>query len=228
MQAYREFKSLPLRSTSPTAVTRAGTPSQETVAGAIQNLDAVQARLDSRFSLGRIDEAPFRAELETVRRQRAIYAAQLVDEPKPAELPGIVAKWKSGDDQTQWELLDGLSEKLRVRDRQSWATPHVGIVAARWPYSSAPLVTRGLDERGRARGGPGVEPRALLRLRLPAVKVVEHADENSGSRELDVAIQVEGDALSAGGGYLCVNRVATDRVAVVLLEAKPVCHSAAG
>jgi len=56
------------------------------------------------------------------------------------------------------------------------------------------------------------------------VKVGEHADGNSGSRELDVAIQVEGDALSVGGGYLCVDRVATDRVAVVLLEAKPVCY----
>jgi len=80
----------------------------------------------------------------------------------------------------------------------------------------------------RERWARGSEPRAQLRLCLRAVKVGEHADGNSGSRELDVAVQVESDALSVGGGHLCVDRVATDRVAVVLLEAKPISYSAAG
>lgn len=60
----------------------------------------------------------FRAELETLRRQRGIYSAQLVDEPKPEELEGIAAKWKSGDAQTRWELLNALFEKLHVKDRK--------------------------------------------------------------------------------------------------------------
>jgi len=44
--------------------------------------------------------------------------AQLSDDPKPAELEGVAAKWKSADSQTRWELLNALFEKLHVKDRR--------------------------------------------------------------------------------------------------------------
>ena len=91
---------------------------KETAAEAIQNLDSRLARLDTRFSLGSIDEPTFRSELEALRRTRANYAAQLVDAPKPEELEGIAALWKSGDARIRSELLTALFEKLHVTNRE--------------------------------------------------------------------------------------------------------------
>jgi hypothetical protein len=91
---------------------------KETAAGAIQNLDARIKRLDTRFAAGTVTEPEFKAELEALRRQRATYAAQLVDEPKPSELEGIAAQWKSGDTHTRRELLGALFEWLHVKERR--------------------------------------------------------------------------------------------------------------
>jgi hypothetical protein len=55
-------------------------------------------------------------DLEALRRQRKTYEAQLSDDPKPAELEGVAAKWKSGDSQTRGELLNALFEKLHVKN----------------------------------------------------------------------------------------------------------------
>jgi hypothetical protein len=41
-----------------------------------------------------------------------------VDEPKPAELEGLAAQWKSGDAGQRWELLNALFERLHVTDRE--------------------------------------------------------------------------------------------------------------
>ncbi len=91
---------------------------KETAAGAVQSIDARIKRLDTRFAMGTIEEPEFKSELETLRRTRASYAAHLADEPKPAELEGIAALWKSGDSRIRWELLSALFEKLHVTNRQ--------------------------------------------------------------------------------------------------------------
>jgi hypothetical protein len=49
--------------------------------------------------------ARVKAEVETLRRQRKTYEAQLSDDPKPAELEGVAAKWKSADPAMRHELL---------------------------------------------------------------------------------------------------------------------------
>jgi hypothetical protein len=89
---------------------------KETAAGAVENLDARIKRLDTRFAMGTIDEPEFKVELETLRRQRANYVSQLGEQPKPEELEGLAARWKSGDTRDRHELLSALFEKLHVKD----------------------------------------------------------------------------------------------------------------
>ena len=91
---------------------------QDTAAGAVKNIDGQIKRLDTRFALGTLDETEFAHELRRLREQRAIYAAQATDDPKPAELEGIAAKWKGSDAAVRWELLNALFERLHVKDRE--------------------------------------------------------------------------------------------------------------
>jgi DNA invertase Pin-like site-specific DNA recombinase len=91
---------------------------KETAAGAIQNLDARMKREDTKFDLGRVTEDEYRSNLETLRRQRKTYEAQLSDDPKPQELEGVAAKWKSADPAMRHELLSALFEKLHVKNRR--------------------------------------------------------------------------------------------------------------
>jgi hypothetical protein len=70
-------------------------------------------------------------EQEALREQRAIYAAQALDEPKPAELEGLAARWKSGDAGQRWELLNALFERLHVKHRNIYGYTPRGDRASR-------------------------------------------------------------------------------------------------
>jgi hypothetical protein len=104
---------------------------KETAAGAIENIDGRIKRLDTRFDLGAIDEATFKAELEALRRQRAVYAAQLGEQPNPKELEGLAARWRKGDEHDRHELLSALFEKIHVKDGRimGCTPPGIGLAA---------------------------------------------------------------------------------------------------
>ncbi len=65
-----------------------------------------------------VTPAEFKAEIESLRRQRRIYEAQLGEQPNSKELEGLAARWRKGDGQDRHELLSALFEKLHIANGQ--------------------------------------------------------------------------------------------------------------
>ena len=68
--------------------------------------------------MGTVTETEFKAELADLRRRRAVYQAQLGEQPNPKELEGLAQRWRAGDDRDRHELLSTLFEKLHVHHGQ--------------------------------------------------------------------------------------------------------------
>jgi hypothetical protein len=105
---------------------------KDTAASAIQNLDAPIKRLDTRFAAGTISDAEFKAELETLRRQRNTYEAQLSMTPNRLSLK---VSQRSGSQLTLRCVTNfsaPCSRSFTSRIAGSSATPYVRIVATGW------------------------------------------------------------------------------------------------
>ena len=90
----------------------------EVPAGAIETIDRRIKNMNIKLDNETVTQAEFKAELESLRRQRRIYEAQLGEQPNPKELEGLAARWRKGDEQDRHELLTALFEKLHVANGQ--------------------------------------------------------------------------------------------------------------
>jgi DNA invertase Pin-like site-specific DNA recombinase len=88
----------------------------ETAAKAVEKVDRMITRLGIRFQAEELTEAQYRSELERLRRQRSIYAAQAEGEPARAEFVDISSQWRSGGPGERWAVLTALFERLTVVD----------------------------------------------------------------------------------------------------------------
>jgi len=91
---------------------------KESAAGAIENIDRRIKNMNIKLDSETVTPAEFKAEIESLRRQRRIYEAQLGEQPNPRELEGLAARWRKGDEQDRHELLSALFEKLHVANGQ--------------------------------------------------------------------------------------------------------------
>ena len=65
-----------------------------TAAATVERIDRVIQRLSVSFQIEETGELEYPAELERLRRQRDIYAAEAADEPDPAERAGLRERWR--------------------------------------------------------------------------------------------------------------------------------------
>ena len=96
-----------------------------TAAATVERIDRVIQRLSVSFQIEETGELEYPAELERLRRQRDIYAAEAADEPDPAERAGLMERWRP-------PTLDVLDDDSRL----SWP---VGPSPRSRPASGRPL-----------------------------------------------------------------------------------------
>ncbi len=89
-----------------------------TAAGAVETIERQIKNLGTRFQVEEVSADEYRAELERLRLQRAVWAAQVIDEPTPAEFKGMPEHWRAGDTAARWEVLTALFERLIVNGRK--------------------------------------------------------------------------------------------------------------